>query len=202
MDGDILKIQKKVGVNADFFEKLREEDDWSFIIKLHALLESVCTSLLIFHLNEPEIKKFVSRLELSNTNTGKVALLKQLHLLGEYERRFVRELSTLRNSIVHDVKNSKFELKEFYADLNCTDLKRHAISFSPFEFFIVELEKKDKDFKIKNAPTVKDMIQRMLSDPKEYIWYGAHAVLIHISEMFHYSDYLQWKKAKRLLQDE
>ena len=95
MDDAILKFEKKIGVQAGFFEKLKDEDDWSFIIKLHALFETACTHLLIFHFNEPNLVNILSRLEISNKTTGKLALLKELGLLGKNYRVFIYSLSEL-----------------------------------------------------------------------------------------------------------
>jgi len=47
------ELEKAVGVRAGFFYRLLEEDDWSFVIKLHALFEAVCSHLLLFHFREP-----------------------------------------------------------------------------------------------------------------------------------------------------
>ena len=49
MDEGIVEFEKKLGVPSGFVKKLLDEDDWSFIIKLHALFEASCAHLLIFH---------------------------------------------------------------------------------------------------------------------------------------------------------
>ena len=49
VDQGILELEAKVGVKENFFRGLLEEDDWSFVIKLHALFEASCTHLLLFH---------------------------------------------------------------------------------------------------------------------------------------------------------
>lgn len=49
IDRGILELESKIGVKSGFFASLLEEDDWSFVIKLHALFEAACTHLLLYH---------------------------------------------------------------------------------------------------------------------------------------------------------
>ena len=57
---------------------LNERDDWSFIIKTHALVESAVNHALIAKLRKREVSKVIARLDLSNESTGKLALVKSL----------------------------------------------------------------------------------------------------------------------------
>src|SRR3546814_18866509 len=83
VDAGILELEAKIGVRENFFKDLLGEDDWSFVIKLHALFEAACTHLLLFHFKEPELTDIFARLELSNKATGKIAFLGKLELLGK-----------------------------------------------------------------------------------------------------------------------
>ena len=89
VDKGIQDLHSKIGLDSDFFKRLLEEDDWSFVIKLHALIEAIITSLLVFHFNEKKLGKILSRLELSNKTIGKLAFLKECDLLGEDEIRYI-----------------------------------------------------------------------------------------------------------------
>lgn len=129
----VAELEEKVGAPEGFFGKLLGEDDWSFIIKLHALFEAACTHLLLYHFGEPALADVIGRLELSGKSTGKIEFLGRLQLLGKEKRRFIASLSELRNSLVHDVRNAEFKLKEFVATLEPNALRTFAVSFSPFE---------------------------------------------------------------------
>jgi hypothetical protein len=63
---EYAELERAVGVREGFFHRLVDEDDWSFVIKLHALFEAACAHLLLFHFREPELADIVARLELSN----------------------------------------------------------------------------------------------------------------------------------------
>lgn len=159
------------------------EDDWSFVIKLHALFEAACTHLLLFHFKEPELTEIFARLELSNKTTGKVAFLAKLELLNKENRRLVSTLSELRNSLVHDVRNAEFSLATTVAGLAPSELKQFAIAFSPYESHIRKFPYDPKmnlgyDQDLQKAASVEAIIERAKADPKYHIWIGAYAVLI------------------------
>lgn len=113
----IKNIESKLGMLEGFFDSLFKEDDWSFVIKSHALLESVCAELLTIYFDEPELIKIFSRLALGEKNTGKLAFLRCIGLLDEKEKAFISELSVLRNELVHNVKNTTFTFCDYLAKL-------------------------------------------------------------------------------------
>ncbi|MDZ4254297.1 MAG: hypothetical protein U1A72_17155 [Sulfuritalea sp.] len=198
----ILELESKIGVSKNFFLSLNAADDWSFVIKLHALFEAACTHLLLFHFKEPELSEVFSRLELSNKTTGKVAFLAKLGLLGKENQRFLSSLSELRNSLVHDVRNSEFSLKEMAQSLDASEVKNLAVSFSPFETHVRKFPY-DPTMKIgykeewQRQAAIESIVERFSADPKYHIWIGAFSVLTSIVDMYGYSDYKQWVKANQ-----
>lgn len=204
VDAGIAELEAKIGVRENFFRDLLREDDWSFVIKLHALFEAACTHLLLFHFKEPELTEIFSRLELSNKTTGKVAFLGKLELLNKENRRLVSTLSELRNSLVHDVRNAEFSLATTVAGLAPSELKQFAVAFSPYESRIRGFPKMKLGYDqgLQNAASVEAIIKRAKADPKFHIWLGAYAVLISIVDMHGYSDYKQWVKAKAVFESE
>lgn len=200
VDEGILELEARVGVPTNFFRELNATDDWSFVIKLHALFEAVCSHLLLFHFQEPDLADVFNRLELSNKTTGKIAFLAKCGLLGKESRRFVSTLSELRNSLVHDVQNSQFSFSSFVERLDPTELKSIAIAFSPFETHIRRFpynsELKlgyERDFQ--QQATVSTVVERFKSNPKHHIWIGAYSALVSLVDMYGYSDYKQWSRA-------
>jgi hypothetical protein len=139
-DGLITDLEHRLGLPRGFFRRLVDEDDWSFIIKLHALFEAACTHMLVFHFQEPNLEGVLSRIELSNKTTGKVAFLGKLGLLSKYRRRYISALSELRNNLVHDVRQSAFNLDTWVSTLADADLKQFAIAFSPHETLFREIK--------------------------------------------------------------
>jgi hypothetical protein len=107
----IRGFEVDLGVPSGFFEKLLREDDWSFLIKLHALIEAASTNVLVEALNRPELRDQLARAPLSDSEYGKLPMLKSLGIVNAPYRGFVRKLSELRNRAVHNVEHTSMSLK-------------------------------------------------------------------------------------------
>jgi hypothetical protein len=118
---------ESIGKSLDYLEehllapkgtlrRLFVDDDWSFIIKAHALLESSISSLLASHL-DPRLRETFALLELGKEATGKLEFTKVLEILSPGERGFVRIFSALRNKLAHDTRYLSFDLKVHVASL-------------------------------------------------------------------------------------
>lgn len=115
----VHEMEKELGLTIGFFEKLLKEDDWSFIIKLNALIETAVVFLLVKAIGgKDELKEIFSLLELNNKQTGKVAFLKKMKLLNKESRRFISTLSGIRNKFVHNIKNLDNTLKNYVVNLD------------------------------------------------------------------------------------
>ena len=127
------ELESIIGVEQGFFDRLLHEDDWSFVIKLHAVFEAVVTHLLTYHFQEESLADLFARLELSNKTTGKIAFMKAIGWMGKDNRRYISSLSEPRNALVHDVRNCSFDLKEMVSNYSEKELKVFTVTFSPFE---------------------------------------------------------------------
>ena len=118
--------------NNEFLFDLAKQDDWSFVIKAHAMLEAVVTEMLLEHLGEPRIKRVIERLPLSDGQVGKIIVAKQMELLTDKHRRFVRFFSELRNNLVHRLENLTFSFEQHLStlDKNQKGSWKEAIVFS------------------------------------------------------------------------
>jgi hypothetical protein len=114
---------KKVLVSHDFLTKFLREDDWSFIIKSHALVEAAVSEMLTAKIGDDRLHGIFRRLELSNGETGKLAFAKELDLLSSEQRSFVRRLSELRNLLVHNVEKIAFSLDNYVATMDSQQKK-------------------------------------------------------------------------------
>jgi len=98
---------------TDFMLSLFDTDDWSMIIKSHALIESIVTELIIAKTEEPNLKMLIERLPLSDEQIGKLKIAKDYNILTKEQRKFIRHLSELRNMIVHKFENVDFNFNEY-----------------------------------------------------------------------------------------
>jgi hypothetical protein len=120
----VAEFEKAIKLPDGFCERLRDEDDWSFVIKLHALLEAAVTHLLVVTLGHETLMPIFARLELGQAQTGKLAFVDRLSLLDSQNRGFLRWLSEVRNQVVHDVRNVAFDLAAYVMGLDSNQRRK------------------------------------------------------------------------------
>lgn len=108
---------RELGLPDRFFSEVFNEDDWSFVIKGHALLEAAATHVLVKITNDEGLRKVFARLEMSNKDTGKLAFMTSFNVLTKSERRFIIWFSQLRNLVVHNISHVNFSFSEYVASL-------------------------------------------------------------------------------------
>ena len=139
----VIPFEERLSIKKGFYIGLLiEKDDWSFVIKLHALIEAALSHLLaeIITLSVKEylpeekqptgLEEVFSWLELSNKRTGKLAFVKALDIFPEEHRRFIRALSELRNDLVHNVKNINFSFSQYLSSLDTNQVNKFTQAFS------------------------------------------------------------------------
>jgi len=161
-------IEQQLRLPDRFFRNIRAEDDWSFIIKIHALFEAAVSDQVCEKLNRPELKDVMSCLELSDSRRGKVAFADALGMLGDgtvarRHRGFIRHLSELRNKLAHDPRNVNFDLREDIDQLCQTDKRRLFVRCDTFSG---------------NDDLIFERV--FLVDPKTIIWWSAVATIAQI----------------------
>lgn len=65
-------------------------DDWTLIVRLHAMIETGLNASLINELERPELESIVSKPDTSNQATGKVAFAKALGIIDEEAAEHLR----------------------------------------------------------------------------------------------------------------
>ncbi len=198
----LAELESNIGVKHGFFERLLDEDDWSFIIKLHAVFEAVITHLLTYHFQEEALGDLFARLELSNKTTGKIAFMKAIGWMGKNNRRYISSLSELRNTLVHDVRNCSFNLKEIVGKYSEKELKAFTVTFSPFETGKRLNDENPLRYVDISPEKLKQLMERAKEDPKFHIWVGAYNLLISLLDGYSYSDFRQWEKATVVFSDD
>jgi hypothetical protein len=136
----ISKLTKELGVPDGALLSLISDNDWSAIIKSHALIEGAMTLLLTSALDEAALSPAFSRLPLGEDITGKLAFAKALGLLQPKERRFIKRLSELRNMLAHDPHHLGFTLKAYVEGMDKNQFK----TFQDTLMFGVAPDQQDK----------------------------------------------------------
>jgi len=114
--GNLRSMAKVLGLREAFFtDLLRERDDWSFVVKAHALLESVVCMWLSLHLGKPELEEVLAeKVEMA----ARVEMLSAMQLGATSERKMMRALGSLRNKLVHNVQQTDFTFAAYLGDKN------------------------------------------------------------------------------------
>ena len=128
----IEHLSSIIGIAPEFFPELLEEDDWSFVIKMHALLESTISHVLTLTAHNEVLGDIFARLELSNKSVGKLAFLKAYDMVDKHERRLMSELSELRNHLVHRIENITFTFEAYLSSSNHDKTKVLANTFAAY----------------------------------------------------------------------
>lgn len=113
-------LQKTFKVSHDPFEVLGA-DDWTFVIKMHALVEAALNHLLITHFESPDLNEVVPLVPV-DASLGKLTLIKAFKLLSPEACMFVDALSSLRNKATRDIRHFDFDLRQYVKGLK--DKKR------------------------------------------------------------------------------
>jgi len=119
------ELESAIGIQEGFFKDLiKNKNDWSFVIGLHAFLEAAMTILIVKALGKEDIHGIIARLPIGHSNNGKIAFIKKLSLLSDNAIKFIQTLSEIRNNCVHDIKHLKLNLEEYYSHLDESSKKR------------------------------------------------------------------------------
>lgn len=116
-DAAVDRLQDALGLPPGFFATLVHENDWFFVIKLHAIIEAAF-AFVISHKLGDEVADVVSELDM-NGRKGKVAFALALNLINKDEVRFLHLLSGLRNRCAHGIIQAvQFSLGAYVEGLN------------------------------------------------------------------------------------
>jgi hypothetical protein len=120
-------FEKELRLTGGFFVNLlHKEDDWSFIVKLHALVEAAVSHLLATICGDKLLEVF-TRLGLR----AKLRFTEALGVLDKDERTFVDKLADIRNVFAHDVRQAGATLAAYVAGLDANQLKSLKVAVGP-----------------------------------------------------------------------
>ena len=160
----LTKTENELQLHEGFFEKLLEEDDWSFVIKIHAIIESAVSQKLANTLDKRLLSIF-QRLDLGDRRIGKVVFARELGLLSKADCSFIQNLSELRNLLVHNIRNTNFNFRTHIDSLDKEKRKK-------FLSWLVAFSYKESRAQ---------WIQNAFDNPKIPIWLNTISLIWHAS---------------------
>lgn len=111
-------IEEELKLPSKFIFTLYKEDDWSFIIKLHALIESSLTDTLSTVVKQGKLKKQFARLDISDDQIGKIRFAINLELISKKQYNFIKRISEIRNHVIHNIENINFSFPKYIDSLD------------------------------------------------------------------------------------
>lgn len=128
IDTHIDSLEGDLGIPKGFVEALVKEDDWSFIVKTHALVEAVLTQLLVVAINCNAVEDNIATLPMRT----KLDFAEKLELIDGRERACIQSLLSLRNKLAHNISYVQFDLKKFITSLEPGKRRELALTFFPY----------------------------------------------------------------------
>jgi len=106
LDEHIESLSETLGLHPRFLHDLAEEaDDWSFIVKLHAVIEAAVNELMATKLDKP-VADVIERLNVS----FRIDILQASGAISRDDAQRMQTLGKLRNKLAHRVEHTNFEL--------------------------------------------------------------------------------------------
>lgn len=127
----VRQFELDLSLPEGFFQDLLHEDDWSFVIKLHALTEAAVTHVITQELGRQELADIITSLSTSNDRNGKIAFARALGCLSDADIRFIRELSGIRNRFAHDVRHAGKTLAQHVSSMSAHQFAQFQSAFGP-----------------------------------------------------------------------
>jgi len=131
LDAAISNFEAELGLRANFFNDLSRDDDWSFIIKLHALLDAVLTRAICASIQKPELETSIGLLDFAREATGKVSFAKALNLVSARQHNFLNIIAIVRNKYAHSVSSVSRPLAEIVGGLSKKEKKKLFLAATP-----------------------------------------------------------------------
>ena len=169
---DVQKISKEMRIPINFLIDLKENDDWSFIIKMHAFLEALISHSISETIHRNELTDILSHLDMGNTQYGKIIISEKLGLIGSDGKKFLMKLNNLRNHLAHNVHEINFSFSSYLESLDKNQKKEFLKSFS---YFTTDEDMRD------HYDVVADIV---FNHPKDALWLCA----------MHFTAIIWWKK--------
>ena len=131
IDRIIGDLSVTIGLERDHLAKLftapdTEVSDWTLVVQLHAIVETMVNSALLEKIAPPEAAEALVRRPFS----ARLELLGRMNLIAGNLLRAAKNLSEIRNGIVHDAGGLAFTFTAYVKDgannkTRCAELMAH-----------------------------------------------------------------------------
>jgi hypothetical protein len=110
---EIEWYEKRLGIPAGYLIEVWDNNDWAFVIKLHALVEASLKKTLPASIGDGSLKSNeVGRLRLVGDGLTQVKLARVHGLISARDAEFIHRLAKIRNRFAHDLAGLEDGLRQ------------------------------------------------------------------------------------------
>ena len=107
-----------LGLPTGFLDRLlKSDDDWTFVLRLHALFEAAIAHLVSEQLNDGALASWVDGLSIRGP-ASKSSLGKALGVITKEEDKLIEVLARIRSAFAHDVGMTCTSLVEYFQQMD------------------------------------------------------------------------------------
>lgn len=120
----ISSLELALKIKPGFFWRLSQSgDDWSFLIKIHTLLEMSIGHLIQQRISVPELDQIIEKVPMNGGAASKLKIASALSLLDKDTEKFITALSSLRNKAAHQIDAVNFTMDDFIHNIEESEIK-------------------------------------------------------------------------------
>jgi hypothetical protein len=122
VDKDFMAwFRDHLGIPNKAIGALFHADDWTTIIVMHSITESMLGTMIAAKLGHPNLEPVIGRLNFAG-RTGLLTWCAKLDLLSENQLRFLGFMGDARNQVAHKIRNFEFTFEAWTNNLEKTEL--------------------------------------------------------------------------------
>jgi hypothetical protein len=124
-------LESEFGLPDGILIDLFDESDWSFLIRIAAILEAAFAQSLTKASADIRLEGFFDALTFSEAPTGKIGMASRYKLIDQDDKHLIRWIMSARNRCVHGIKNLSISLEQFLQDNNEEKLNEFKYALQP-----------------------------------------------------------------------
>jgi hypothetical protein len=130
-EGWLLKTRARVSSlesalnikNGFFWELSHSGDDWSFLLKVHTLLEMAIAHLIQQRIGIDELNLIIEKVPMNGGAASKMKIASALSLLDNDTDKFLDALTKLRNKAAHQIDSVNLTMGDFIKLIQKSEVK-------------------------------------------------------------------------------
>jgi hypothetical protein len=165
-DEAVRALEQELGITEGFLTSLMntDVDDWSFVIKLHALTEAALTHLITIALGREELRDFFAEMQMGHARRGKIGIARRLSLIDDRLVKFIMALGRIRNRFAHRPHSVGDRIEQFVDSIPVSERDSFWRTLAYFG---------DGDTVINVAGNTVDILTFTRNNPKFAVWLSA-----------------------------